>query len=89
MTSFETNIDLNLDAFDITTTVFLDIGSVWGLENPAYSSIDDDHEMRSSIGLNLHWDSAIGPINLVYANVLESQTTDTTDNIYFDIGYNF
>ena len=89
VTSLETNIDFDIDAFDITSTLFLDAGSVWGLENPAYSSIDDDHEMRSSIGVNFNWDSAIGPINIIYANILESETTDTTDNLYFDIGYNF
>jgi len=61
LTSLETNIDFNLDAFDITSTVFLDFGSVWGLENPAYSAIVDDHELRSSLGVNLNWDSAIGP----------------------------
>ena len=89
LTSLETNIDFNLDTFDITSTVFLDVGSVWGLENPAYSSIDDEHETRSSLGVNFNWDSAIGPINIIYATVLESESNDTTDNLYFDIGYNF
>ncbi len=89
LTSLETNIDFNLDAYDITGTLFVDLGSVWGLENPAYSDINDDHELRSSAGINFNWDSAIGPINIVYASVLESELTDTTDNLYFDIGYNF
>ncbi len=89
LTSLETNIDLNIDAFDITTTFFIDVGSVWGLENPAYGTIDNDHEARSSIGLNFNWDSAIGPINIIYANILKSNKNDTTDNLYFDIGYNF
>ena len=60
-----------------------------GSENPAYSSIDDEHKARSSLGINFNWDSAIGPINIIYAEILQSETTDTTDNIYFDIGYNF
>ena len=89
LTSLETNIDLNIDAFDITSTFFIDFGSVWGLENPAYVSIDDEHEVRSSIGLNLNWDSAIGPINIIYAQILKYNKNDTTDNLYFDIGYNF
>ena len=89
LTSLETNIDLNINAFDITTTAFLDYGSVWGLENPAYGSIEDKHEARSSVGVNINWDSAIGPINLIYANVIKSNNNDTTDNFYFDIGYNF
>ena len=63
------------------------MGSVWGLENPAYSSIVDDHETRSSADILI--DSAIGPINVIYARTLLSEDTDTTDNLYFDIGYNF
>ncbi len=89
LTSLETNIDFNLDAYDITSTLFIDAGSLWGLENPAYSDIDDKHNIRSSVGVNLNWDTAIGPINFIYARILESETTDTTDNLYFDIGYNF
>ena len=89
VTSLETNIDLNIDAFDITTTAFIDVGSIWGLENPAYGAIDDEHEVRSSVGVNFNWDSAIGPINIIYANIIKSNNNDTTDNLYFDIGYNF
>ncbi len=89
LTSLETNIDFNFDAYDITSTLFIDFGSVWGLENPAYSAINDDHNMRSSAGINFNWDSAIGPINIIYAIILENEPTDTTDNLYFDIGYNF
>ena len=89
LTSFETNIDLNFDTYDITSTLFVDLGSVWGLENPAYSEINDDHNLRSSFGVNFNWDSAVGPINIVYARILESELTDTTDNLSFDIGYNF
>ena len=58
LTSLETNIDFNLDAFDITSTLFIDVGSVWGLENPAYSDIEDEHNLRSSAGINLNWDTA-------------------------------
>ncbi len=89
LTSLETNFDLEIDAFDITTTAFIDVGSVWGLENPAYGSIDDGHEARSSIGINFNWESAIGPISIIYANIIASNRNDTTDNLYFDIGYNF
>jgi len=89
LTSLETNIDLDINAFDITTTAFIDVGSVWGLENPAYGSINDKHEARSSIGVNVNWDSAIGPINIIYANIIDASKNDTTDSLYFDIGYNF
>ncbi|MDC0032036.1 outer membrane protein assembly factor BamA [Pelagibacteraceae bacterium] len=86
--STETNIDLPIENFDITSTLFVDVGSVWGLDN-RFGSIDDKHKLRSSLGINFIWDSAIGPINFVFAKPLQKQTTDKTDNFYFDIGYNF
>ena len=88
LTSLETNFDLPLDAYDITSIFFVDAGSVWGLDS-RYSGIGDDHKLRSSYGVNLNWDSAIGPINLVYAKPISKEDTDTVDSFYFDIGYNF
>mgnify|MGYP001176385143 CR=1 FL=1 len=88
LTSLETNIDLPLDEFDITSIFFVDAGSVWGLDS-RYGSIEDDHNLRSSLGVNVNWDSAIGPINLIYAKPLIKEDTDTVDSFYFDIGYNF
>ncbi len=88
LTSLETNLDLPLDEFDITSIFFVDAGSVWGLDD-RYGSIDDEHKLRSSAGINLLWDSAIGPINLTYAKPISKEDTDTVDSFYFDIGYNF
>ena len=84
----ETNFDLPIDEYDISSSLFLDIGSVWGLDD-RYGSIDDEHKLRASIGVNLNWDSAIGPINFILAEPLMSEPTDTTDKFSFDIGYNF
>ena len=84
----ETNFDLPIDEYDISSSLFLDVGSVWGLDD-RYGSIDDKHKMRASIGINLNWDSAIGPINFILAEPLLSEINDTTDKFSFDIGYNF
>ena len=86
--SNETNFDLPIDEYDISSSLFLDVGSVWGLDN-RYGSIDDQHKIRASIGINLVWDSAVGPINFVLAEPFMSEPTDTTDKFSFDIGYNF
>ena len=45
--------------------------------------------MRASTGINFIWDSAIGPINFIFAEILRKQETDSIDEFYFDIGYNF
>ncbi len=86
--STETNIDLPIENFDITSTLFFDVGSVWGLDN-RFGSIDDKHQLRSSFGLNIVWDSAVGPINFIFAQPIQKEETDETDTFYFDIGYNF
>ena len=88
LTSLETNLDLPIDQFDITSTFFIDAGSVWWLDG-RYSGVDDSHKLRSSAGINLNWDAAIGPINIIYAKTLKKESTDTVDNFYFDIGYTF
>ena len=84
----ETNFDLPIDEYDISSSLFLDIGSVWGLDE-RYGSINDKHKMRASVGLNLNWDSAIGPINFILAEPLMFENNDITDKFSFDIGYNF
>ena len=84
----ETYFDLPIDEYDISSSLFVDLGSVWGLDD-RYGNIPDDHKLRSSFGINLNWDSAIGPINFILAEPLMSEPTDTTDKFSFDIGYNF
>ena len=84
----ETNIDLPIESFDIKSVLFADIGSVFGI-NDQYNYINDEHKVRSSVGINFLWDSAIGPINLVFSEVINQEATDQIDNFYFDIGYNF
>ncbi len=88
MIASETNFDLPIAEYDISSSLFLDVGSVWGLDD-RYGAIDDEHKLRASIGLNLVWDSAIGPINFILAEPLISEPTDITDKFSFDIGYNF
>ena len=84
----ETNFDLPIDEYDISSSLFIDIGSVWGLDE-RYGSIDDEHKIRASAGLNISWDSAIGPINFILAEPFIAESTDITDKFSFDIGYNF
>ena len=84
----ETNFDLPIDEYDISSSLFLDVGSVWGLDD-RYGSIDDEHKLRASVGINITWDSAVGPINFVLAEPFMSENTDITDKFSFDIGYNF
>ena len=84
----ETNFDLPIDEYDVSSSLFLDVGSVWGLDD-RYGSIEDGHKIRATIGINFNWDSAIGPINFIFAEPFISEINDNTDKFSFDIGYNF
>ena len=84
----ETNFDLPIDEYDISSSIFIDAGSVWGLDD-RYGSIDDEHKLRASVGININWDSAIGPINFILVEPFMTEPTDIIDKFSFDIGYNF
>ncbi|RVV99537.1 outer membrane protein assembly factor BamA [Mesobaculum littorinae] len=58
--------------------VFLDAGSVWGLDNTdgAEGEVDDGFALRSSIGVSLFWDTAIGPLQLNLAKPIKKEEYD-------------
>ena len=62
------------EEYGITGGLFADVGSVWGLDNPG--SIDDAAHLRSSIGVSLYWDSALGPLRLNFAKPLQKESYD-------------
>jgi outer membrane protein insertion porin family len=68
----ETNFDLPIDEYDISSSLFLDVGSVWGLDD-RYGSIDDEHKLRASIGINLIGIVQLGPINFILAEPFMSE----------------
>ncbi len=60
--------------------VFLDVGSVWKLDDTAGSEIvDDSANVRSAIGVSLFWDTALGPIRVNLAHPLVKEDYDNTE----------
>ncbi|MDC3074731.1 BamA/TamA family outer membrane protein, partial [Candidatus Pelagibacter sp.] len=68
-------------------TIFLDMANVWGVDYN--SSLDSYDEIRSSIGINLDWFSAIGPLSFSLSQPITKNNTDITESFRFNLGTTF
>jgi outer membrane protein insertion porin family len=89
---FEADFPLGLpEEYGISAGVFLDVGSVWGLDNTAGAGgpVDDDFSLRSSVGLSIFWTTPIGPLTFNFSNVLERESYDEEQLFDFTITTRF
>ncbi len=90
---FEAAFPLGLpEEYGISGGVFYDIGSVWGLDNTAGfggNPVDDSLHWRSSIGLSIFWDTALGPLRFNFSRALETQPYDITRDFDFTVETRF
>ena len=75
----------NMQNIDIS--VFFDAANVWGVDYD--SSIDDDGDIRSSIGIGIDWFTMIGPLNFTFSQPITKETSDKTETFRFNIGTSF
>ena len=68
-------------------TIFLDMANVWGVDYN--SALDNYDEIRSSIGINLDWFSAVGPLSFSLAQPITKDNTDITESFRFNLGTTF
>ncbi len=76
---FEADFPLGLpEEYGIKGGAFLDVGSVWGLDDTAGTAgpVDDSMHLRSSIGLSMFWDTPIGPLRFNFAHALAKEDYD-------------
>lgn len=83
---FEARFPLGLpEEYGVEGGIFFDIGSVWGLNNTAggplggpVTVVDDSLNLRSSIGVSIFWDTAIGPLRFNFSRALQKESYDET-----------
>lgn len=89
---FEADFPLGLpEEYGITGGAFLDVGSVWSLDNTAGSAgpVDDGFIPRAAVGLSVFWNTPIGPLRFNFSRALkkedydEEQTFDLTVSTRF------
>lgn len=81
---FEADFPLGLpEEYGITGGVFLDVGTVWGLDNTAggplggpVTAVDDSARLRSAVGVSVFWDTPIGPLRFNFSKALQKETYD-------------
>ena len=79
---FEADFPVGLpEEYGITGGVFLDVGSVWSLDNinggaAGGNLVDDSMNLRSSLGVSIFWDTPIGPLRLNFAKPLVKEDYD-------------
>lgn len=69
------------DEYGISGGIFYDIGSVWGLDNTTGAggaTVDDSRRLRSSIGVSIFWNTAIGPLRFNFSRALDFESYDRT-----------
>ncbi len=76
---FEAEFPLGLpEEYGVTGGVFLDVGSVWGLDNTMGSGgpVDDSLHLRSAVGVSIFWDTPIGPLRFNFSKAIQKQPYD-------------
>ena len=69
--------------------LFLDSGSLWGLDNTDSGRIDDSSEIRSAIGVSIFWDTVIGPLRFNWSKPIKKEKYDVSENFRFTIDTRF
>ena len=69
--------------------VFVDIGSLWGLDNTDNGRIDDGAKIRSAAGVSIFWDTLIGPLRFNFSRPIKKETYDIIENFRFTVDTRF
>ncbi|WP_055087261.1 outer membrane protein assembly factor BamA [Jannaschia donghaensis] len=79
------------EEYGITAATFLDVGSVWGLDDTsttlgvggADANVDDDFYLNSAVGVGFLWETAIGPLRFNFTRPINKRDFDVEQN--FDL----
>lgn len=89
---FEADFPIGLpEEYGIKGGLFLDVGSVWGLDNTAGTGgeVDDSMHLRSSVGFSVFWDTPIGPLRFNFSQPLANEDYDKTQTFDLTISTRF
>ncbi len=87
---FEADFPLGLpEEYGIKGGAFLDVGSVWGLDDTLGNTIDDSAKLRSAVGLSVLWDTPLGPLRFNFSKALKKETYDKEQSFDLTISTKF
>ncbi len=89
---FEADFPLGLpEEYGIKGGAFLDVGSVWGLDNVTGTGgpVDDSAKLRSAVGVSVLWDTPLGPLRFNFSKALRKETYDKEQSFDLTISTKF
>jgi len=69
--------------------LFIDTGSLWGLDNTGSGRVDDSSNIRSALGVSLFWDTVIGPLRFNWSRPITNELYDVKENFRFTVDTRF
>jgi outer membrane protein insertion porin family len=86
---FETDFPLGLpEEYGIKGGVFMDFGSVWGLDTTP-AGTDDGFNLRSVVGATIFWTTPIGPLRFNFTRALQKEDYDEEQTFDLTISTQF
>jgi outer membrane protein insertion porin family len=88
---FEADFPLGLpEEYGISGGAFLDIGSVWSLDNTAgIGEVDDSFIPRATVGVSVFWTTPIGPLRFNFSHALKKEDYDKEQSFDLTISTQF
>ena len=68
-------------------SLFFDAANIWGVDYD--SSINDNSNIRSSVGVAVDFFTVIGPLSFSLANPITKNDSDITESFRFNLGTTF
>ena len=95
---FESDFSLGVpEEYGMRAAVFLDAGSVWGLDNRTGTSgssqpgglVDDKFYLRSTLGAGRLWSPPIGPLRFDFTKAIKKESYDQPESFNFSLSTKF
>ncbi|MDC0551223.1 outer membrane protein assembly factor BamA [Amylibacter sp.] len=77
------------EEYGIFGGLFVDAGSVWGLDNTDSGRIDDAANLRAALGASIFWDTLIGPLRFNFSRPIKKEAYDVIENFRFTVDTRF
>jgi outer membrane protein insertion porin family len=68
---------------------FVDVGSLWSIDDTLDGAIDDSFKLRSSVGLSMTFDISGAPVSLYVAKAIDKEQGDDTQSFGLSVAARF
>jgi outer membrane protein insertion porin family len=87
---FEADFPLGLpEEYGITGGAFMDVGSVWSLDNTNGGAVDDSFIPRAVVGVSVFWNTPIGPLRFNFSHAVKKESYDKEQTFDLTISTKF